>query len=232
MTDHIVQFGSKQIRFHLEYNGRKTLGITVTPELEVMVKAPEGARLEKIKERVLKRAAWILKQENFFLSFHPKTPARRYVGGESHLFLGRQYTLRVKSGRRNEVRRRRSTIEVTRKPRSTAKRILESWYRDQARRIFPEIAEPLIARFSKYNVKPAGIYLQQMRMRWGSCTPRGKIILNPELIKAPKRCIEYVIIHELCHLVHHGHTAKFFELQRKMMPDWEKWKGRLERLLA
>jgi len=71
-----------------------------------------------------------------------------------------------------------------------------------------------------------------MRTRWGSCTPKGKIILNPELIKAPKACIEYVIVHELCHLVHKNHSQKFFDLQKKEMPDWEKWKNKLERLLV
>ena len=71
-----------------------------------------------------------------------------------------------------------------------------------------------------------------MPTRWGSCTPRGKIILNPELIKAPKGCIEYVIIHELCHLIYHDHTRKFIDLQTKEMPDWEKWKSKLENLLA
>jgi predicted SprT family Zn-dependent metalloprotease len=71
-----------------------------------------------------------------------------------------------------------------------------------------------------------------MPTRWGSCTPKGKIILNPELIKAPKGCIEYVIIHELCHLIHHDHTQKFLDLQTKEMKDWEKWKMKLEKLLA
>ena len=67
-----------------------------------------------------------------------------------------------------------------------------------------------------------------MPTRWGSCTPSGKIILNPELIKANRKCIEYVIIHELCHLIHHNHNTNFFKLQTKEMPDWEKWKIKLE----
>jgi predicted metal-dependent hydrolase len=71
-----------------------------------------------------------------------------------------------------------------------------------------------------------------MPTRWGSCTPQGKIILNPELIKAPTPCIEYVIVHELCHLVYHAHSRKFMELQNREMPDWEKWKNKLEQLLA
>jgi len=71
-----------------------------------------------------------------------------------------------------------------------------------------------------------------MAKRWGSCTKAGKIILNVELIKAPKGSIEYVIIHELCHLVQHNHTKAFFDLQNIMMPDWKKWKERLEYCLA
>jgi predicted metal-dependent hydrolase len=106
------------------------------------------------------------------------------------------------------------------------------WYLLSAKIKFAEIAEPLIQRFKKYKVEPTGLYIQYMSTRWGSCTPKGKIILNPELIKAPKPCIEHVIIHELCHLIHLDHTQKFLDLQTKEMPDWEKWKERLEKLLA
>ena len=82
-----IQFGSTQIDFHLEYSDRKSLGITVTPDLEVFVKAPEGTSLEKIKEKLTKKAPWIIRQQSFFLYFHPKTPERKFVGGESHLYL-------------------------------------------------------------------------------------------------------------------------------------------------
>jgi len=71
-----------------------------------------------------------------------------------------------------------------------------------------------------------------MKLRWGSCSANGNIILNPELIKAPKACIEYVIIHELCHLLHRNHTKAFFALQSRVMPDWEKWKNKLENFMA
>ena len=71
-----------------------------------------------------------------------------------------------------------------------------------------------------------------MSKRWGSCTPKGKIILNPELIKTPKKCIEYVIIHELCHLKHANHGSSFYKLQSVFMPDWENWKEKLERQMA
>src|SRR5690625_525511 len=97
---------------------------------------------------------------------------------------------------------------------------------------FAEYAEPLIQRFKKYDVEPKILFIQNMETRWGSCSAKGNIILNPELIKAPKPCIEYVIIHELCHLIHRNHTKAFFRLLSKEMADWEKWKERLEREMA
>ena len=227
-----IQFGSKQIDFQLTYSDRKSLGITINPEMEVIVKAPANTPLDKVKEKVKKRAPWIIRQQNFFLSFHPKTPERKYVGGETHLYLGRQYQLEVTIGKQNEVKYKGRFIEIIARDRQNTKSLMKQWYRDKARIKFAEIAEPLIQRFKKYDVEPKGLFIQEMPTRWGSCTTKGKIILNPELIKAPKACIEYVIIHELCHLIHHDHTQKFMDLQVKEMPDWEKWKTKLEMLLA
>lgn len=227
-----IQFGSKKIDFTLQYSGRKTLGISVNPGMNVLVKAPSGASLEKIKTIVKKKAPWILKQQNYFLAFHPKLPIKRFVSGESHLYLGRQYKLRVIKANKNDIRFNAREIHIHTKAIHLVKNILNSWYRERAKMKFGEIAEPLIQNFKKYKVKPRSLYLQEMSLRWGSCTTKGKIILNPELIKAPKPCIEYVIIHELCHLVHKNHTRKFFHLQAKEMPDWERWKNRLESLLA
>ncbi len=227
-----IQFGSTTINFHLEYSDRKTLGITVTPEMKVLVKAPADTTIEKIKEKIRKKAPWIIKQQSFFLSFHPKTPNRKYISGETHLYLGRQYRLKIEIGKEECVKLKGKFIEVTASEKSRAKSLLNEWYIQLARTKFHGIATPLIDKFKKYNVEPSSIVLRDMPTRWGSCTPKGKIILNPELIKAPKGCIEYVIIHELCHLIHHDHTQKFIDLQTKEMKDWKKWKMKLEKLLA
>jgi hypothetical protein len=227
-----IQFGSKKIVFNLEFSERKTLGISISPELKILVKAPLGVSIEKVKERVKKRTTWIIKQQSFFLSFHPKMPERRYVSGETHLYLGRQYQLKVMIGKIYEVKYKGRFIEVITRDKIKTKGLVLQWYREKAKDKFAEIAEPLIQRFKKYKIEPKEIYIQEMPTRWGSCTKSGKIILNPELIKAPKGCIEYVIIHELCHLKHHNHTQKFIDLQSKEMPDWEKWKNKLEKLLA
>lgn len=227
-----IQFGSKTIDFQLQFSERKTLGVTVTPEMEVLVKAPNNTPLELIQERVKKKAPWIIKQQSFFLSFQPKMPQRKYVSGETHLYLGRQYRLRILIGQEETVKLKGKFIEVTTLDKHRTKALLTEWYLQRARQKFHEFANPLIEDFKKYKVEPSSIVLRNMSARWGSCTPKGKIILNPELIKAPKGCIEYVVIHELCHLIHHDHTQKFIDLQTKEMKDWEKWKQKLEKLLA
>jgi predicted metal-dependent hydrolase len=227
-----IQFGSKQIDFHLEYSDRKSLGITVKPDLSVLVKAPVDTSLEKVKEKLRKKAPWIIRQQSFFLSFHPRTPARKYISGETHLYLGRQYQLKIIQNNFESVKLKGKYIEATMTDKSSAEQLVGEWYLENAKSKLRSIAQPLINNFKKYNIEPSSFVLRDMPTRWGSCTPNDKIILNPELIKAPKGCIEYVIIHELCHLVHHDHTQKFIDLQTKEMQDWEKWKMKLEKLLA
>ena len=235
-----INFGSRTIDFRLEYSDRKSLGITVTPEMEVLVKAPTDTTIEKVKEKIRKKAPWIIKQQSFFLSFQPKTPNRKYISGETHLYLGRQYRLIIDKGElimdnEDAVKIKNGLLVVKAKDQATAKKIVLDWYRKKAEQKLNEIAQPLILRFIrkyKLSIIHYQLSIRDMPTRWGSCTPKGKIILNPELIKAPKGCIEYVIIHELCHLIHHDHTQKFIDLQTREMKDWEKWKMKLEKLLA
>jgi predicted metal-dependent hydrolase len=229
---HSIHFGSKQIDFFVTYSSRKTLGITVTPDYEVFVKAPMDTCIEVIKGKVLKKSPWIIKQQSFFLSFFPKQVERRFISGETHLFLGNQYFLKVQVGEKEEVIKKGRDLHITVLKKENAEKLLKSWYLQNAKERIQKIAQPLIRKFETYKVCPTDIVFRDMPTRWGSCTPKGKIILNPELIKAPKGCIEYVIIHELCHLVYHDHTNKFFALQNKQMPTWSKWKTKLEKLLA
>lgn len=227
-------YGKSKIDFNIRYSDRKTLGITVNPDLSVIVKAPENATKEKIFEIVEKRASWILEQKRYFLSFEPRSKDYLYKSGESHYYLGRQYLLKLEEGDKEKVlfSGRYLVVNTKDKSRENIKALLEAWYRERAKIKFAEITEPLIEQFKQYDVEPKSMYIKQMKLRWGSCSAKGNIILNPELIKAPKACIEYVIIHELCHLVHRNHTKAFFALQSREMPDWEKWKTKLENFMA
>lgn len=238
MTD-FIEYGSKRIDFKLEYSNRRTLGIAVTPDLEVLVKAPVYTAVDVVKERLRKKAPWIIRQLSFFLSFQPRLTDRKFVGGETHLYLGKQYRLRVISDKvsvtSEGVKLKGRFLEIYTADSKRVKALVEGWYLNKAKEKFRQIAEPLFDSFTtRHNLSLATYHLslRQMPTRWGSCTAKGRIILNPELIKAPKACIEYVIIHELCHLIHHDHTQQFIDLQTREMPEWEKWKNKLEKLLA
>lgn len=244
MTKETFIYGTQTIDFELIYSDRKTLGITVQPDLSVQVKAPKNASRENIFKKIEKRASWIVEQKRYFLSFLPRQEDYLYKSGESHFYLGRRYQLKIQKSSKNlgsssskskgEVfyQGRYILIETNNFARENIKQLLDNWYKERAKIKFTEYAEPLIQQFKKHGVEPKALYIQNMKYRWGSCSAKGNIILNPKLIKASKPCIEYVILHELCHLIHRNHSRPFFRLLAQEMPDWEKWKEKLERDLA
>ena len=228
--DHI-QYGATIIDYVIEFAQRKTLSICVNPDSSVCLKAPIDATLEQIQQKVHKRACWILKQKRFFESFGTSTTKRQYISGESHLYLGRQYMLRVKESNVNAVHYQNNIIEIECRHKKDAGILLQTWYRQRANVKFQEYAQPIIEQFSIYGVKPQSLSIKKMDKRWGYCTIDGHITLNPRLICAPRCCIEYVITHELCHLIYRSHNKEFYALLTKEMPHWEKWKNKLERIL-
>lgn len=235
MPNEIIKYGNSTIEYSLDFAERKTMGIKVYPDKSVHVIAPTDTSLEKVSEKVHSKAAWILRQQDFFLSFHPITPPRRFVGGETHLYLGKQYRLKIIEAERESVKLHGANITVYIKVKEDKKRIeklLKAWYKSKAdqyfNKLFRELA-PLANPF--FNGIPT-LRSRWMDKRWGSCNPKGEILLNIELIKAPKKCIEYVIIHELCHLAHLNHSSSFYELLDKLTPNWRKTKNELEKLLV
>jgi predicted metal-dependent hydrolase len=229
-----IKFGSRNIVFNLEYRKRKSLGIKVHPDCSVEVLAPIAAKQGQVSERVKLKAPWILKQIDHFKTYKPSTPPRRFINGETHLYLGRQYRLKIVADKVDLVKAYRGQLWMhSQNPTpETLKGQLDKWYKQRASAIFSELLEEVLPRFKRYRISEPVLTIRAMSKRWGSCTPAGRIILNTELIKAPKGSIEYVIIHELCHLVHHNHTKAFQSLQSRMLPDWRKWKDRLEYSLA
>ena len=230
-----IKYGNTSIEYNLEFVERKTLGIKVYPDKSVNVLAPRDSSIEKIREKVKNKASWILKQKDFFLSFHPITPARKYIGGETHLYLGKQYRLKLHQSLNSSVKLTGGFIHIQVKDtvdKNAIQKLLKQWYKDKAEQHFNQLFNEL-KTISKgfYNEEPELTY-RWMKKRWGSCDKNGRIHLNIELIKAPKKCIEYVIVHELCHLKYLNHSTAFFELLSQVYPDWKATKYRLEKLMV
>lgn len=231
MSEHSINYGSKSIKFHLDFSDRKTLGIKVHPDNSVHVAAPFDSEMDKIEAKVKQKARWIIKQQNEFLSYLPKLAERKFINGETHLYLGRQYLLEINPSKKNEVKISRNKLIVNHIVKSKPESVLEKWYIEKAELHFKKMIHEVLPLFNKYQVITPTIQIKKMKKRWGSCSANGNIILNLELIKASKGSIEYVIIHELCHLIHHNHTKAFYELLDSIMPDWKKWKNKLEQQL-
>lgn len=228
-----ITYGNKQIEFELEYCDRKTLEISVHPDLLVTVKAPQNRTLEEVYEKVRKKAPWIVKQIYYFESFLPETPPRRFVSGEAHYYLGKQYRLKLIVSDIEEVKLKNGYIYVflpDRKDKQKAEKLLNEWYLTRAKLKLPDVLEKCYEKLRKYGVDFPEYQIRKMSKRWGSCTPEKIIMLNPDLIKAPSHCIEYVITHELCHLKYLSHDNNFISLLSRVMPDWELRKQRLERV--
>lgn len=227
-------YGSETIDFSLSFSPRQRLSITVEPHGDVVVKAPAETTLESVLNHVRKKAGWIIRQRDQFAAFGPVMPPKRYVSGETHRYLGRQYRLRVTEGAATSVKligRYFEVVTPSKLDASAVNRQMERWYRQHASVVFGNSFDRCqnLSYFRKLT-KPTWS-IRRMKRRWGSCTKDGTILLNPLLIQASPRCIEYVIIHELCHLIHHSHDAAFYRLLGRVLPDWQRRKAQLETFL-
>jgi hypothetical protein len=226
-----IVYGKQEISFETVPARRKTMEIAVHPDGKVVVKSPPGLSLDEVRQRVLNRARWISRQIAWFQQFQPRTPPRQYVSGETHLYLGRQYRLKLISGDRNHVRLERGRFVVTCRGEASpekVRRLLDGWYLEKARMKFAESLDLCFSPFQRMGCKKPSLRIRRMKTRWGSLSHSGAMTLNRELIRAPRECIDYVITHELCHLKHKNHSPAFYRLLEQAMPDWEKRKHRLE----
>ncbi len=236
-TIHEITYGNERIGFTVARSPRRTLGITVAPGGAVHVTAPKGARLAAVRAAVLRRAAWIVGQRERARRVPAEPPAKEYVPGETHRWLGRGHRLKVhpvaaapEPGRECVVRERAYLHVYSRRPGSPGRtrELLEAWRRAEARRELIERFERCLMRMRRHGVEGVRPAVRAMRNRWGSCSPSGRVLLNPRLAEAPPACIDYVIIHELCHVLHPHHGPAFERLLGAVLPNWRMLKERLE----
>ena len=231
----LLRYGGEVIPYELLPSPkRKTLGIEVHPDSRVIVRVPPGCTQEEIASRMRKRAIWINRQREYFNNFVPRTPPRRYLGGETHLYMGRRYRLKIVRAEAASATLQRGVLVVSSPERlapEQVKALLAGWYRRQAVRVYGEVLDECFAMFVRKGHERPAIVVRAMERRWGSLSSRRLMTLNRNLIKAPRSCIEYVVTHELCHLEHKDHGAAFFNRLSRAMPDWAVRKEQLEKVL-
>lgn len=231
-----VHYGPNVIHFAVRRQSRSrnnSITIHVEPEGTVVVDAPADASRASILSAVRKRSRWIQGHLSGFLRRRAHILPREYVSGESVMYLGRRYRLKVVSADDAErgVKLRGGHLQV--RPAGSGPQAvrdaMERWFRARARVVFAERMESMLSELRWSRSSPP-TRLQAMRVQWGSCSPTGRLTLNPWLVKAPRECIDYVILHELCHLREHNHGPRFVRLLDKHMPQWREKKRRLDEL--
>ena len=223
-----ISYGSHAFDVRVEYRDRKTMAISVLPDSSIVAVAPRGTALEDIQQRLRKRARWIKKQLDYFTQFKPLTPPRQFVAGETHLYVGRQYRLKLHEGETNQVKLKGGFFHVSMKQPSSeiAGKLMKAWYRDKAHALFQRRLQECMRRFP--DADAPSLQLKAFRARWGGMTQDGCLTLNSDLVRAPVECIDYVIIHELCHIEHPHHGPEFWRLLERKLPSWQQTKHRLE----
>lgn len=226
------ELGGRRVSYTLRRTHRRTVEIAVHPDGRLVVTAPASAPEERIAALIRKRARWVRAQVAYFAELRPLPTPRRFVPGETHRYLGRQYRLRVSRGRVERVRIEGGCLWVTTPApgdRQRLQRLVESWYARRAAAVLGERLASCIARWHSAQLAAPKLAVRRMAKRWGSCSPSGRVTLNVDLVKVPSGCIDYVIAHELCHLeaLHHG--PRFWRLLERRMPDWEQRRRKLDR---
>lgn len=225
-----IEYGNEKIPVSLSFRDRKRLTISVHPDGKVTALAPGEQTRDEVVAHLRKRQPWIVRQLRHFKQFHPLPLDKHFVSGETHLYLGRQYRLKLKASDTTEVKLTGGFLHVSVPAPSNPAAVanaLTSWYRARAEIIFLQRLEQC-SNGSFSNPGKPSVHIRKMKTRWGSCSKGGTITLNTELIKAPIHCIDYVITHELCHLKIHDHSPSFYRLLSRRMPDWKKRKERLD----
>lgn len=229
----IVRYGHQEVsclvRQTVAVTGR--IRIHVYPNGDVEIEAPHDKEADQIRAAAQRRARWIFQHRNAAIAAQRMALPREYVSGETHFYLGRRHKLIVNenSAQPSEVKLLRGKLVVTLPvaDRAAVRRRLNRWYEARADEYLRDKYSEISRRLHWIEASPPLKFLR-MRTQWGSCSPGGIIYLNPALIRAPRHCIEYVILHELCHLIEHNHSKRFFDLLTRQMPSWESAKHELD----
>lgn len=213
------------IEYQIKYSNRKTLNISVERDRSIIVRAPHYLTAEKIEEIVQSKRQWIKEKLNHTQKYPLVTENKEFVSGETLMYLGRNYQLLIVSEEIEGVEfDQRFKISKHNQPK--ANELFKEWYLKQALKKI----EPLAEKYAKsLGVKYNEFKTSEMRYRWGSCTPANNIIFNWRIIKAPMYVLEYLVAHELVHLIESNHTPRFWNILSIQVPNYERAKNWLKK---
>jgi predicted metal-dependent hydrolase len=230
----VIVLGEQYIPIDIHYDKRKHMQLILEKDPKLVVKSPKGITEERIMQVITNRMDWILKRLKRREEINPFPSKFSYIDGEKHLYMGTEYELRIQTGRHTRIWFSDPYIEIELPDPSDSSQVqsaLQNWYADQTMEYVSQRTWYYLRKFipeklhSKIEFK-----FRRMKSRWGSCSAKGLITFNKDLIRAPREAIDYLIVHELCHLKHFNHSKTYYEELTGMMPEWKTYKRMLERI--
>ena len=232
-----VLVGGQKIVFRLERKPVKNLNLRVRMDGRVFVSASRTVSCAEIDRFVRSRAKYVFAAlQKFKNTVRVNPQPKKFVSGETFYILGRSLRLKVSCAENDSIASDEAYIYLAvRNPTDcgTKSRIVRRFMDQRCKAVFAEVMDGLYPIVGKYGVKRPVMKIRALSSRWGSCLVRkGIVTLNRRLLAAPKCCVEYVILHELCHFIHPNHSVKFYALLSALMPDWKERKKLLNRVMS
>lgn len=225
-------YGTDKIEFNVIYRKRKTMEIRIEPPGIITVIAPLKTPEAIVIERTKTKANWILKKKKFYKENDYKKPERSYKTGETFMYLGQNYSLEVKLDLSNKKAKvylepEKICVMASSEEGEFIKVALVKWYKERAM----EKVNERVLYFQKYFFNtPRSVRVKEQKKRWGTCTGRDDLLFNWRIIMAAPEALDYVVIHEMCHMMEKNHSKQYWKLVSSIMPDYKERKALLEKL--
>lgn len=223
------------IEYRVMYSRRRTLSIHVSPFHGVIVRAPYTTSLKRIERFINQKTEWITSCLDSFKTLLRIDNQKGYSDGDQILLFGESYILRLVPVKDSSVRIREDRIIEIGHPGNNdpllIRTILEKWFKIIAVKELNLRFSDALSKYKRYGFSPSGFAVSTMKKRWGSCSSKGKIAISYDLIRLKGIYADYVIAHELCHLVHHNHSEKYYRLLTEVYPGWETVRKELRKYL-
>lgn len=217
------QYGTRYIDFNVVFKERKTMSIEVDPSGEVNVISPLGVAEKDILKKVKSKAKWIVQKQYDVKFINVNKINREAVNGESYMYLGRNYSLLidVNDARKDilvKLFRGKFIIETYTKDQSKIKIALENWYREKT---LLRVRERVNYFKQYFNITPKDIKVKEQKKRWASCTASNELLFNWRCSMAPANILDYIVLHEMTHMIYKDHSREFWDRMATVMPDYE-----------
>lgn len=217
------EYGSRIITFNLIYRKRKTMSIEVESTGEVTVIAPVGTSTEDIMEKVKSRAGWIVSKQYESKFINDTKINREAVSGESYMYLGRNYSLDIRVDENIDnisvkLFQSKFVVNTYTKDKDLIKKSMENWYREKT---LAKVKERVSYYSSYFSNEVTSVKVKEQKKRWASCTPKNELLFNWRCVMAPVFVLDYIVVHEMCHMEYKNHSKDFWNRVYAVMPDYE-----------